>query len=58
MVSVNQETCIGCGSCEAICPNVFEIKDGKAHVKAGKASSKESCVQEAIGGCPVEAIKA
>jgi len=58
MVSVNQETCIGCGACEAICPNVFELKDGKAHVKKSQEKSKLACVKEAEEGCPVGAIKA
>ena len=56
MVSVNKETCIGCGSCEAVCPDVFEMKDMKAVVKSG-ADSKKSCVREAIDTCPVDAIK-
>tara|TARA_Y100000310_G_scaffold306787_1_gene348257 strand:- start:20579 stop:20749 length:171 start_codon:yes stop_codon:yes gene_type:complete len=55
MVKINQETCIGCGSCEAVCPDVFEMADGKAHVKPGSDSSKP-CVKEAIEGCPVDAI--
>ncbi len=38
MVSINQETCIGCGACAATCGDVFEMKDGKAHVKAGQES--------------------
>ena len=57
MVSVNQETCIGCGACEATCSEVFELIDGKAHVKAG-ADAGKPCIKEAIEGCPVDAIKA
>jgi len=57
MVSVNQEACIGCGACESTCPNVFELKDGKARVKKGQEKSKLPCVKEAINGCPVSAIK-
>ena len=55
MVSVNQQTCIGCGNCEAVCSEVFELKDGKAHVKAGSDASKP-CVKEAIESCPVDVI--
>lgn len=58
MVSVNQETCIGCGACEATCPNVFELRDGKAYVKKTQEKSKLPCVKEAIEGCPVSAIRA
>jgi len=58
MVSVNQGTCMGCGSCEAICPEVFELKNGKAQVKSGKEKSDLPCVKEAIDICAVEAIKA
>lgn len=54
MVKVDEDTCIGCGACEATCPEGFELKDGKAHVKDGKAP----CVKDAISGCPTGAIKA
>jgi len=56
MVTVNQETCIGCGACAAVCEEVFEMKDdAKAHVKSGADTSKP-CVKEAIESCPVDAI--
>jgi len=56
MVSVNKEKCIGCGSCAAVCGEVFEMDDeGKAHVKSGADTSKD-CVKEAIETCPVDAI--
>lgn len=58
MVSVDKEKCIGCGSCAAACEGVFEMSDGKAHVKKGKEKSKEPCVKEAVEMCPVDAIKA
>jgi len=57
MVNVNEEECIGCGSCEAVCPEVFEMKDGKAYVKAG-ADTNKPCVKEAIDVCAVNAISA
>ena len=37
-------------------PTIFEMKDAKAYVKAGKESSDDACVKEAIEGCPVDAI--
>ena len=54
MASVNKKKCIGCGSCVAVCPEVFEMKNGKASIKS-KAS--KPCIKEAIALCPVNAIK-
>lgn len=31
--SVDQDVCIGSGNCQATCPEVFEVRDGKSHVK-------------------------
>ena len=54
-VSVDKKACIGCGACEATCPAVFVIQDGKATVKT--PSTSDPCAQEAADGCPVQAIK-
>lgn len=54
MIKVDKETCIGCGLCEAICPEVFELKDGKSYVKDPK--SKAKCAKEAADACPVDSI--
>ncbi len=51
-VSVDKEKCIGCGACAAICPDGFEMKDGKAYVKSQKAK----CTKEGADSCPVNAI--
>jgi len=56
MVSIDKMKCIGCGSCTSICPSVFEIRDGKAHIKSN-ADIKAECIKEAKEICPVEAIK-
>ena len=53
---VDPEKCTGCGTCVALCPDVFEIgDDGKSRVKnpAGCEtcdcqSAKESCPEGAI----------
>ena len=56
MVTINKEKCIGCGSGESVCPEVFGIgKDGKVYIKEDY-NTKEPCVKEAINGCPVKAI--
>jgi len=55
-VNVDQNKCIGCGACVALCPGVFEIKDdGKSHVINVKACAKCDC-KAAVDGCPVQAI--
>jgi len=53
MVKVNKDLCIGCGACVSICPDGFEIIDGKAKIKDPKAK----CIKEAITSCPASAIK-
>lgn len=53
VTKVDKDKCIGCGLCESICKDVFVLKNGKAQVKAQK---NIPCVQEAIDGCPVNAI--
>lgn len=53
---VDQDTCIGCGACVAICPDVFELgDDGKSYVKNPGACDKCDC-QAAADSCPVSAI--
>ncbi|MGD9276492.1 MAG: ferredoxin [Candidatus Pacearchaeota archaeon] len=54
MVKVDEDLCIGCGTCEHICPEVFEMKDSIAKIKEQK---DDDCVKEAIEACPVDAIK-
>jgi len=53
-ISINKEKCIGCGACVSICPNVFELKNGKAQAKVKE--TKETCAKEAADSCPVQAI--
>lgn len=53
-VKVDQAKCIGCGACVAICPKVFELKEGKAYAKV--SDTKEACAKEAADSCPVQAI--
>jgi ferredoxin len=57
-VTVDEETCIGCGLCAETCPEVFELKDDKAVAKMEEVPENlvDSC-KEAAEECPVEAIQ-
>lgn len=55
--TVDQDTCIGCGSCESICFDVFELADDKSQVKADPVPVEfEKCALLAEQDCPVQAI--
>ncbi|MFA6428485.1 MAG: ferredoxin [Candidatus Buchananbacteria bacterium] len=54
---VNEDLCIGCGTCEAVCPAVFKIaEDGKAKVLAADYIAEADKIKESIESCPVQAI--
>ncbi len=55
-VTIDKEACIGCGSCEAVCPSNFSMEKGKASVK-NKTVDKLECSQTASESCPTDAIK-
>lgn len=56
-VKVDKETCVGCGTCIDICPEIFEMDNDVALTKMDDVSEglQESC-REAAESCPVEAI--
>lgn len=54
---IDKEKCIGCGSCTAICPDVFEMNnEGKAIVKKVDFNKYDECIEDAKNSCPTEAI--
>jgi ferredoxin len=57
---VDESLCIGCGTCEEICPDVFEVgDDGFSHVIAigpEATCAAAGCCEEAAEECPVSAI--
>ena len=66
-IILEREKCIGCGSCQALCPKYFELADdGKAVIKNAKRdaktgndeleTNKTECAQEAADSCPVQCI--
>ena len=55
---VNKDTCIGCGLCESSCPDVFEMKDNIAVVKADPVPENlKACAKQMVTDCPVNAIE-
>ncbi len=57
-MKVLEDVCIGCGACQAICDDVFEINDnGIAFVKVDVIpEDKIDEANDAKEGCPVGAI--
>lgn len=57
-LKVLNDVCIGCGACQAICPDCFEINDegiAEAIVKEVPEEFVEDAT-DALEGCPVGAI--
>jgi ferredoxin len=57
-VSIDQEACIGCGACVALCDAIFRLNDetGKAEVIPGADCVAAGCCKEAAESCPVGVI--
>ena len=54
---IDQDKCIGCGSCELVCPVVFKLnEEGKAQVKSVDFKVNKHDIDQAIDLCPTEAI--
>ena len=55
---VDHETCIGCGVCPSVCPEVFEMRDdGLSHVIVDTVpAGAEDAAKDAEESCPVDAI--
>ncbi len=56
-VYIDEEECIGCGSCVEICPEVFKMQEGEEKAEVIKPEGgPEDLIQEAIDTCPVSCI--
>ena len=55
-VKVDENLCIGCGTCEALCPTVFKMDMGSGKSKVIAEECGDCNCQEAIDSCPVSAI--
>ncbi|MCR4441000.1 MAG: ferredoxin [Peptococcaceae bacterium] len=58
-VRVDPETCIACGACISLAPEVYDWdENGKAKAIAEEVpEDQENIASEALGSCPTEAIK-
>ena len=58
-VKVIEDKCIGCGQCEAVCPDVFQIGDeGFAEVITNEFKDELiDDIKMAASGCPTDAIE-
>ena len=58
-VKVNKDACIGCGACEPICRDVFEINDeGLSETKVEEVKEElQDEVRDAADSCPTGAIE-
>ena len=58
-VQVNKDLCIGCGACQAVAPDIFEIEDdGLAHAIEPEVSDEfKDDALDALEGCPTSAIE-
>ncbi len=63
-VKINKEKCVMCGSCVAVCPEVFEMKDdGTVDVKAEYQNIEIQDdmliekIKQAQTACPTSAIE-
>jgi len=65
MIKVNHDLCIGCGTCEVLCPAVFKLNaEGKAEVissAVAEASADKqkniACAKNAAESCATQAIE-
>jgi ferredoxin len=56
-VKIDNDACVGDGTCAEMCPEVFEMEDNLAIVKLDKIPGElEEIVKEAAKDCVVEAI--
>lgn len=56
-VEVDKDLCIGSGSCEQVCPDVFKVVEGRSKVLVAEVPvNLEADVREAAESCPMAAI--
>jgi len=64
-IILESDKCIGCGACEAVCPEFWELKGEKTTLKGSKKAGKNyelevddaKCCEDAAAACPVQCIR-
>jgi len=56
VIKINEDTCIGCGTCEGIAPDYFKVEDGLSKVIKDYSETDNDFIEEAVNSCPVQAI--
>lgn len=53
------DSCVGCGLCASVCPEVFKMTDGGVAVamEGDVPAEVQDAAAEAQSGCPVSAIE-
>lgn len=56
-IILEREKCIGCGSCQTVCPKYWRLdKEGKAEYLGPAELAEIDCNKEAAEVCPVQCI--
>jgi len=56
-VIIDEDECIGCGSCEEICDEVFRLDEETEKAEVIKPEGgPEDLIEEAMETCPVECV--
>ena len=54
---IEEEECIACGNCEAVCPEVFRLNENLGHSEViNPQGAPEEKIQEAMDQCPAQCI--
>ncbi len=56
-VSIDEDKCIGCGTCSAMAGDFFKLENGKAKViRQPTNAQEEEMIKNAVNFCPTGAI--